>query len=202
MSASQIAGQTKTHPGRSLILLGCAFLLAYGCIRIFSSSNTAFNHFFVLGWLSIPFIALRPLSQLPRLSKWIGFVLVTPLLLLCLVMCLITVTCDFYLHPYGKDSCLEELGKIEQNGYSVHLVHDRGCGGALDSGSLDVEQRKTIFPGLYLVRSIAYFDGAYEGQITQSGSSAIHVHVPKGAEGSIWHQEVDRTYMLKRYLYF
>ena len=113
----------------------------------------------------------------------------------------ISVACDFELHPYSKDSCLQDLKEIEQDGYSVHLILD-GCGGATQSFMLDIEQRMTLVPGLYAFRSIDFFDGAYDGTMTLVGSNQVHVHIPKGVVGSGWYRKVDRTYRLKRHVYF
>jgi hypothetical protein len=93
------------------------------------------------------------------------------------------------------------LQTIQQEGYSVHLVRD-GCGGAVDGFVLDVEQRRSILPGVYLFRSVDYFDGAYEGKMTPVGANGIRLQVPKGVEGSNWTQEIDRTYTIKPHIYF
>ena len=109
--------------------------------------------------------------------------------------------CDFDLHPYSKGSCMQELGAIEQNGYSVHFIRD-GCGGAAQNFILDIEQRALVLPGLYLVRPVDAFDGAYEGRMTSAGANSIRVQIPKGVEGSGWNKEIDRTYTLKKHVYF
>jgi hypothetical protein len=67
---------------------------------------------------------------------------------------------------------------------------------------LDIEQRRPIFSGVYLFRSVDFFDGAYEGHITFVGADKIYVHIPMGAQGSGWRHQVDRTYSLKKHIYF
>src|SRR5437879_1858154 len=159
------------------------------------------NYLFGWGVACLPFFALRPLSQLPRIPKVLGFVLVSPLLLVCLLMIAVSVACDFDLHPYSKDSCTQELERIEQHGYSVHFILD-GCGGASQGFILDVEKRMKALPGIYVFRTVDSFDGAYEGTMRSVGENQIHVHIPMGVPGSGWRQEVDRDYRLKRHVYF
>jgi len=51
-----------------------------------------------------------------------GFVLMSPLLplsLLTVITIMLSAACD--LHPLNK-GCTQELGRIERNGYSVHLI--------------------------------------------------------------------------------
>jgi hypothetical protein len=107
---------------------------------------------------------------------------------------------DLQLRP-SKEGCLHELACVEQAGYSVHALRD-GCGGATEGFMLYVEQRMPLFPGLYLVRSVDVFDGAYEGNLTVVGPNQIRIHIPKGVDGSYWRQEVDRIYQLKPHVYF
>lgn len=131
----------------------------------------------------------------------IGLILVSPILLLSLLAIVASASCDFDLHPYTQSSCLQELGKIERNRYSVHLIRD-GCGGATEPFTLYIEQRRKVVPGLYVFRSIDGFERAYEGTMTAVGDNQIHIHVPKGVEGSGWNREVDKTYSLKPHVYF
>lgn len=193
--------QSKSHPIRNLLILTLAFVGGLECFQLFRFTLPVLNYAFRWAVLCIPFVSLRPVAQLSRIPKVIGFVLVSPLLLFSLLMILASVSCDFDLRPYSKNSCLQELDRIEKDGYSVHLIRD-GCGGAMVSFSLSIEQRRQLLPGLYVFRSIDFFDNAYEGTIVSVGENQIHIHVPKGVEGSGWNREVDRTYMLKPHVYF
>jgi hypothetical protein len=191
----------RPRPIRDLIVLGLAFVVGIFLLRHLRFSNASLNYIFGWALLCIPFIALRPISKLPRIPKVIGLVLVSPLLLLCLFMAMMSVACDFDLHPYSKGSCRQALESVEQDGCSVYLIRD-GCGGALASWSLFVEQRRQLFPWIYVFRSVDFFDQAYEGSVTSAGANKIRVQIPKGTNGSGWNQEIDRTYTLKRHLYF
>ncbi len=96
---------------------------------------------------------------------------------------------------------MEELGRVDQHGYSVQLVLD-GCGGAVVGFMIFLDQQMPLLPGLYVKRSLDAFDGAYQGCLTVAGPNEVRVQIPKGAEGSGWHQEIDRVYRLKPHVYF
>ncbi len=82
---------------------------------------------------------------------------------------------------------MQELGRVDQQGYSVQLVRD-GCGGAVVGFVIFLDQRMSLLPGLYLKRSLDAFDGAYEGKLTVAGPNEIRVQIPKGVDGSGWHR--------------
>jgi hypothetical protein len=191
----------KSNAIRHLLLLGMLFVVGLGCCRVFRFTLPLLNHVFVVGVLCIPILALRNLSQLSRIPKVIGFVFLIPLALFSLLMILVamgSVACE--MHPLNK-GCLQELENIERNGYSVHLMLDE-CGGVIGGRILTVEQRRPLLPGIYLFRLVDLFDEAYEGEMTPISANQIHLHIPMGVKGSFWTQEIDRTYTLKRYLYF
>ena len=201
MNFSRQETKPKSHAIRRLLLLGMLFVVGLGCTRVFRFTIPLLNYFFVVGVLCIPFLALRNLAELPRIPKVIGFIFLIPLALLSLLMIFAvmgSVACD--LGPLNK-GCLQELGSIERNGYSVHLMLDQ-CGGVIGSRMLTVEQRKPLLPGPYLFRLVDLFEDAYEGKLTAVSANQIQLHIPKGVQGSYWTQEIDRTYSLKRYLYF
>jgi hypothetical protein len=194
----ELAGQSRKHAIRNLLLLAAAFVVGIGCTRWFRFSSPALNYAFGFGLLCVPFLAFRPLLQLPRIAKVLGIVTISPLLILCMLMAFTMATCDFDLHPYSKGSCLQDLQRVEQGGYTIHLIQDE-CGGPLTGTAIKIEQRMRILPGLYVVRNVDYIDRAAEGQITAVGANEIHVHIPKEyglPEG------IERTYALKRHVYF
>lgn len=186
---------------RHLFYLGIALVLGFACCEFFRFTVAALNYVFGASVLCIPFAALRPVSRLSRIPKVIGFVLISPVLLLSLLMMLFSVSCDFDLHPYTGNSCLQDLETIEEGACSVHLILD-GCGGATQSYMLEVEQRRMLVRGLYAFRSIEMFDSAYEGTMTSLGPNQIRVQIPKGVDGSGWYRDVDKTYTLRPHLYF
>jgi hypothetical protein len=194
----QRAPQSSAHPIRNLLWLAFAFVLGIGCTRWFRFSNAGLNYAFGFCVLCVPFLALRPLLQLPRISKVFGIVLISPLLILCVLMTLMMATCDFDLHPYSKGSCLQELQRVEQTGYTVRLIQDE-CGGPLTGTAVAVEQRMRLLPGLYVIKNVDYIDRAYEGRITVIEANEIHVQIPKGYGLPAG---LERTYTLKRHVYF
>lgn len=96
---------------------------------------------------------------------------------------------------------MEELGRVDQQSYSVLLVRD-GCGGAAVGFVTFLDQRMTLLPGLYLKRSLDVFDGAYEGSLTAAGPNQIRVQISTGVEGSNWNRKVDHVYQLRPHVYF
>lgn len=178
-------------------MLALAFIAGATCTQCFRFTHPVPNELFGAAVLSVPFLALRPLSQLPRIPKIIGRIAVVPFLLFSLLTALTFVACgDLQLHR-GRRSCMEELGKVDQPGYSVQLVRD-GCGGAAVSFMLLVQQRMPLLPGLYVIRSVDILDDTYEGNLTAVAPDRIRLQV----EGSSWHQQIDRVYQLKRHVYF
>jgi hypothetical protein len=61
-----------------------------------------------------------------------------------------------------------------------------------------LEQRMIVLPGLYAVKPLDYFERASEGSLSAAGPDRIELHIPK----TNLHQEVDRVYSLKPWLYF
>jgi hypothetical protein len=195
------ANLRRPRPIRNLLVLALAFIVGFVCTRCLRFTHPVPNELFGAAVLALPFLALRPLSQLPRIPKIIGRIALTPVLLFALLIGLTFVACgDLELQP-GKNSCMEELGRVDQHGYSVHLLRN-GCGGAAVGFMLIAEQRVHLSPGLYLVRSLALFDGAYEGTLTTAGPTQIRIRIPKSVEGSGWNQEIDRVFQLKPHVYF
>jgi hypothetical protein len=119
MDLSQRESESKSQAFRHLLLLGVFLAVGFGCSRSFRFTIPLLNYIFGVAVLCIPFLAVRPLWHLPRIPKLLGFILVSPLLLVSLLMIVGLVACD--LNPSNK-GCMRELENIQQNGYSVHLV--------------------------------------------------------------------------------
>ncbi len=125
--------------------------------------------------------------------------LLVPLLLLCLLLMFVSLTCGrLELHHGGAGSAIQVVDSIEQDGYSVHLLWD--VGPPVGSTLLWVEQEKTIVPGLQLVRVLDTFSAENPvGKLTSEGSSTIRVRMPAN---SYRPEEVTRVYRLRRWVYF
>jgi hypothetical protein len=65
---------------------------------------------------------------------------------------------------------------------------------------LNLEQRRVIVPGLYMVKSVDFFDSATEGTLSVEGPYTLRVH----ARGSYSDNNyvVDRICHLKPWVYF
>ncbi len=201
LADTHITSNSERHPARSLLFLLTAFVTGSACTQFLRFTHPVPNELFGAAVLSIPFLALRPLSQLSRIPKVIGRIALTPILLLAVMIALSFVACgDLQLRPQQK-SCMEELGRVDQHGYSVQLVLD-GCGGAAVGFMTFLDQQMPLLPGLYVKRSLDAFDGAYQGSLTVAGPNEVRVQIPKGVEGNGWHREIDRVYRLKPHVYF
>jgi hypothetical protein len=192
--------KSKPDPIRILLFLGL-LVIGFAFSRMLRFTKPLFNEILWFGSLFLPFLAIRPLLELPKIPKRLGLILLSPILLLSLLMMAMSVACDKLDWVNENPPCTHQLGEIRQAGYSVNLIFE-DCGGAIDSTYVLVEQRKTLFPGLYLYRTVEIFDSAYEGTITPAGPDQIRVHIPEGAAGSFWNKEVDRVYKLKRHVFF
>src|SRR5258708_33003425 len=93
------------HPGRHILFLSLALAGGIICTRIFRFTLPVLNYIFVTAVLSIPFLALRPLSQLRKIPKVIGLVLVSPVLIVVPLLAMLVATCNpaIELHHYNKD---------------------------------------------------------------------------------------------------
>lgn len=186
----------KPHPTRTLILLALAFVLGELCFRNFRFTHSLPNYLFQGSLLVLPFFAIRSLLQLSKIAKFLGFIVLSPILFVSLLFMIFFATCGApELARNDTSGCMKELQQIKEATYSVHMVRD-GCGGAMVSFIVIVEQRIPVLPGLYRFRVIDAFDSAYEGRLTSVGPNQIRVQIPRGVNGSGWNREVDHVYQL------
>jgi hypothetical protein len=66
---------------------------------------------------------------------------------------------------------------------------------------VSLEQRRTILPGIYAVKSLDYFEGASEGSISFVGPDRVSLFIPI-ADYKQDQKSVQRMYSLKPWLYF
>jgi hypothetical protein len=197
LSENHATAGPRAQPVPKLVLLGLAFIAGVVCSRCLRFAQPLLNEFFGAVVLALPFLALRPLSQLPKIPKVIGRIALTPVLMLSFLLALSFVACGDLQLRTSKESCLEEVARVDRMGYSVHALCDT-CGGPTVGVTLLVEQRMPLLPGLYLVRSVDVFDRASEGNLTVVGPNQIRVQISQ----SSWHQEIDHVYHLKPHVYF
>jgi len=195
---------TKFTPLRRLLLLGIAFVFGIVWTTSCRFTQPLLNGAVFCAILFLPFLAIRPLLKFPPIPKVFGLVLLSPILLLSLFLILYSVACETSIssHEDAKGGCIFHLGTARQGGDSVDLIRDN-CGGVLAGSMVLVEQRKPLFPGFYIYRTLAVFDDAYEGTIETTGADQIRIHIPQGVDANGTHEEnIERIYTLKRHLFF
>ena len=57
-----------------------------------------------------------------------------------------------------------------------------------------LEQRLFILPGLYTVKYLDYFEGAYHGSLSAEAADKVRLRIARDAN---WDREVDKVYSLK-----
>lgn len=65
---------------------------------------------------------------------------------------------------------------------------------------MNLEQRRLVVPGLYMVKSIGFFDDAREGRFSVEGPYAVRMHA-RGNYDSYDYQ-IDKSFQLKPWIYF
>jgi len=180
-----------------LLVVAALMAVSYLCIRTLRFTNDGLDVAFVCLFFLLPFLAIRPVLRLRRWPKVAAAIFLVPLLTLSLLCLLFTVTCDIPAVVERRE-LRRELGSVRQGHYSVHLLWQETAGGALGSHGVALEQRMFVFPGLYVVRHLDYFEGASEGSLSAGGADKVKVHIPKSDS----HQEIDQVYSLKRRVYF
>ena len=185
---------TRKSVRRLLILIG-VMLVGYAFIALFRFAASWGNLIFVCAYLIVPFFAIQPLRRLSRPFKALGFVILIPVLLLSVVN--LSVFILGALDPALNR--IEPLQTVQQGRSSVQIVRYEH-GGAVGIRGVYLEQRRSVVPGLYLVRSIDSFGYAHEAALSVDGPSRVRVHV-KGSYNDA-HLVVERVYYLKPWVYF
>ncbi|MGH9605874.1 MAG: hypothetical protein ACRD3N_09260 [Terracidiphilus sp.] len=180
-----------------LLVLAALMALGWVCIRTLRFTDDGLNLAFACAFLLIPFLAIPSVLRLRRWPRVVAIIIVAPLAALSSLFLLIVVSCDIPA-VVQKRQLSRELCTLQQGAYSVHLLWEETAGGALGPHGLGLEQRMIILPGLYLVKNVAYFEGASAGSLSAEGADKVRLHIPK----STMHEEVDRVYSLKPRVYF
>jgi hypothetical protein len=73
-------------------------------------------------------------------------------------------------------------------------------GGAIGLHGLNLEQRRVIVPGLFLVRTVDFIESAYDGFLSEEGPYKVRLR----AKGSYYDKDsgFDKVYSLKPWVYF
>jgi hypothetical protein len=180
---------------RQLLLIAALIGFGYACICTLSFTVHFLNFIFVCAFYATPLLTIRPVLRLPRKARIWGIVLLSPVLLLSSFLLLFEIA-DGVLGGGERTEALQTF----QEGRSTIQLQKYENGGALGVHGLNLEQRRLIVPGLYMVRSVDFFDDAYEGTLSEEGPYKVRV-IAKGSYYSSDYQ-VDRVYSLKPWVYF
>jgi hypothetical protein len=178
------------------MLIAILLVIAYTSMRTLSFTIGALNFILECAVYAIPFLAIRPVLRLKQGARILGLILLGPLFLLSSFLLLGTVVFDGLL---GGLEHKEPLQTFQEGNSTIQLQrYERG--GAVGVHGFNLEQRRLIAPGLFIVRSIDFFDSAHEGTLSAEGLYRVRVH----AKGSYYSNdyEVDKVYSLKPWVYF
>jgi len=170
--------------------------IGYTCTRTLSFEVGAFNFIFLCAFYLVPFLAIRPVLRLRQRPKIWGLILLTPLLLLCSFLFLGKSVFEGLL---GETERTQPLQTFQQGSSTIQLQRYE-YGGSVGVHGLNLEQRRLIVPGLYMVKSVDFFDSAREGTLFVEGPYRVRVH----AKGNYYsnNPEVDKVYSLKPWVCF
>jgi len=199
MSGS-IPSNRGSNPVRRLVILATLAVFMYLCTGAFRFTHHGLNLAFVCLFLSIPFFAIKPALRLPRWAKITTLTLLTPMLAFSVLGLLGMAACDIP-DAVKHVQLTRELCSLQHGEYTVRLSWDETAGGAIGPHGISLEQRRGILPGIYLVKSLDYFEGASEGTLSWAGADRVALYIP--IAGYYQNQKnVRREYSLKPWLYF
>ena len=171
-------------------------VIGYTGTRTLRFSVDVLNVIFDCVVYAIPFLAIRPVLRLHGQFRTWGLRLLTSLLLLSSLYLLGTVVFDGLLGPSERSEPLQTF----QQGSSTIQLQRYEYGGSVGVHGLNLEQHRRIVPGLYMVKSVDFFDWAREGTLSVEGVYTVSVH----AKGNYYSNDyqVDKVYHLKPWVYF
>jgi hypothetical protein len=157
---------------RQLSVIAALLVIGYCCNRTLCLTLSIFNTIFACAYYAVPFLAIRPVLRLHQRPRVLGLVLLAPLLLFSAFLLLRRVVIA-----------------VSERTQTLQTVH-----------GLNLEQRRLIVPGLYIVKSVDFFDSARKGTLSVEGLLTVRVH----AVGNYYSNDyqVDKIYHLKPWVYF
>jgi len=199
MSVPVPSDRSSSHV-RHLVFLAAVMIAMYLCMRTLRFTHHGLNVAFASLFLSVPLFGIRPALRLRRWPKILALVLLTPLLAISIPRLLMMATNDIP-DAIGHVQLSRELGSLQQGQYSVHLAWEETAGGAVGPHGVSLEQRRSILPGLYIVKSVDYFEGASEGSLSWVGPNTVSLYIPLAGYDQD-QKDLRRVYSLKPWLYF
>jgi hypothetical protein len=179
-----------------LLIVAALMGIGYICTQTLRFEIGTLNFILICVFYLIPFLAIRPVLRLHQRPRRWGLILLTPLLVLSSFFLLSKFVFDGFL---GRAERTQPLQTFQEGSSTIQLQRYE-YGGAVGVHGLNLEQRKLVVPGLYMVRSVDFFDSARDGTLSVEGPYRVRVH----AEGNYYsnNYEVDKIYSLKPWVYF
>jgi hypothetical protein len=177
---------------QQLSAIAALLLLGYFCRGTLRFTADSLNLIFFCVFCVIPFLAIRPVLHLQRGPRVWAWIILTPLLLGSSFLLLSRIV-------LGNEERTVELRTFELGSSTIQLQKYE-YGGAVGVHGLNLEQRRSIVPGLYLYKCVDFFNSAQEGTLSKEGPYTVRVHAV-GSYYSYDHQ-VDEIYQLKPWIYF
>jgi hypothetical protein len=178
-----------------LLFIAAVLVVGYTCMRTLSFTVWALNFSLQCAVYAIPLLAVVPVLRLKLRARIWGLILLGPLFLLTSFLLLGTVVFDGLL---GGRERKEPLQTFQEGSSTIQLQRYEN-GGAVGVHGFNLEQRRLIVPGLYIVRSVDFFEWAREGTLSAEGPYRVRVHAKGGYSKDY---EVDKVYSLKPWVYF
>jgi len=171
-------------------------VVTYTCSSTLRFTFRPINFVLDCAWLALPFLAIRPVLRMRRPLRTWGIVVLAPMLSALALLLVFKVFFDGLL---GGSERIEPLQTFQQGGSTIELQRYEN-GGAVGVHGLNLEQRRLVIPGLYLVKSVDFFDNAFEGSLAVEGPYRVRVR----ARGSYYNNdlETERVSSLKPWVYF
>jgi hypothetical protein len=181
---------------RQLLVIAALMITGYTCVKTLRFSTEPLNFIFVCAFFAIPLLAIRPVLRFPHRPKVIGLILLIPLLSLSSCSLLFTVACN---RPGTSIERTNPLQDFQQGNCTIRLFKYE-YGGALGVHGIVLEQRRPIVRGLYMIRTVAFFDSAKEGTLSVEGPDKVRVHARGNYDSNDY--EIEQVYTLKPWVYF
>jgi hypothetical protein len=181
---------------RQLLVIAALVFAVYTTARTLRFTFEPLNFIIDCAWVALPCLAIRPVLGLRRPLRVWGIVVLVPLLTLFSFLLVGKVVFDGLLGGAERTEPMQTF----QLGSSTIQLERYEHGGAVGVHGLNLEQRRLIVSGIYLVRSIDFFSEATEGTLSVDGSFMVRVH----AKGNYYSNdyEAERVYTLKPWVYF
>jgi len=199
MSGS-VPSDRSLNPVRRLVFLAAFPIVMYFCMHTLRFTHDGLNIAFACLFLLLPLFAIKPALHLRDRAKIVAIVLLAPIWAFSFLGLLMTALNDIP-NAVNHRQLSRELCTLQQGQYSVRLAWEETSGGALGPHGVSLEQRRSILPGIYAVKSLDYFEGASEGSLSVVGPNRVALYIP--IAGYYRDQKnVQRVYSLKPWLYF